>query len=193
MSEKTKKSAIRHGEMPAQVADVYDAVDAALKDHEAAKNTDFKMIFPAGWRRIQRLAHENPTSLRLWAFLAEHAGPNGALLISQADLAAAIGVTTRTIRSLVRRLESAGALITLREAGGCVYCLNPREIWALAADKRRWAPFSTRAIFSEHARGALRKRLTVATFRGEGPQLSSLSFENLIEPTKTAQRRSDDK
>lgn len=188
MSEKAKKSEIRHGELPAQVADVYDAVDAALKDHEAAKNTDFKMIFPAGWRRIQSLAQDNPTALRLWAFLAEHAGPNGALLISQADLAAAIGVTTRTIRSLVRRLESAGALITIREAGGCIYCLNPREIWALAADKRRWAPFSTRAIFSEHARGALRKRLTVAKFRAEDPQRSSLRFANLVEPTKSANK-----
>jgi len=184
MSEKTKGSTIRYGELPAVVADVYEAVDAALKDNEASKNTDFKMIFPAGWQRIQSLAQENPTSLRLWAFLAEHAGPNGALLISQTDLAAAIGVTTRTVRTHVRRLESAGALITLREAGGCVYCLNPREIWALAADKRRWAPFSTRAIFSEHARGALRKRLTVATFREREPHSGALSFENLIEPAK---------
>lgn len=165
MSKKETKSAKLSGELQANVADVYEAVDAALKDHESAKNSGFKMVFREGWRRIQRLARESPNALRLWAFLAEHAGPNGAVLVSQADLAEAVGVTTRTIRTLVRRLEATGALITVREAGGCIYCLNPHEVWALAADQRRLAPFYTRAIFSKHARGVLSKRLTIATFR----------------------------
>jgi hypothetical protein len=153
------------GALPAQVADVYDAVDAAIRDHEKSKNADFKMIFRGGWRLIQHLAQESPNALRVWAFIAEHAGPSGALLVAQADIAAAIGVSTRTIRSHVRRLEAEGALITLRAAGGCVYCINPRHIWALGADQRRGAPFLTRSIFSAHTHGTLRKRLTVATFR----------------------------
>ncbi|MBX3489799.1 hypothetical protein [Parvibaculum sp.] len=175
---------VLRGALPAQVADVYDAVDAALKDHEAAKNSNFKMVFKDGWKRVQELARESPRALQLWAFIAEHAGPNGAILISQVDLAEAIGVTTRTVRALVRLLESRGALITVREAGGCIYCLNPREVWALAADQRRWAPFHTRAIFSKHSRGVLSKRLTVATFRSDAGDEAMRKLEQMAVPCR---------
>ncbi|WP_185681068.1 helix-turn-helix domain-containing protein [Parvibaculum sedimenti] len=167
MSKKETQSAKRNGELPANVEDVYEAVDAALKDHESAKNSGFKMVFRAGWQRVQRLARKSQTALRLWAYLAEHAGPNGALVITQSDLAKALGVTARTIRTHVRHLEETGALITMREAGGYIYCLNPNEIWALAADQRRFAPFYTRVIFAKHSHGMLSKRLTVATFRAD--------------------------
>jgi len=169
------------GTLPAQVADVYEAVDAALKDHEASKNSNFKMVFKDGWRRVQELARESPRALQLWAFIAEHAGPNGAILVSQVDLAEAVGVTTRTIRTLVRLLESRGALITVREAGGCIYCLNPREVWALGADQRKWAPFHTRALFSKHSRGVLSKRLTIAKFRSDGGGEALRKLEQMAE------------
>lgn len=184
MSRRETKPVKRHGELPAIVADVYEAVDAALKDNESAKNSGFKMVFREGWRRVQRLARESPNALRLWAFLAEHAGPNGAILVSQADLAEAVGVTTRTIRTLVRHLEATGALITVREAGGCIYCLNPHEVWALAADQRRFSPFHTRAIFSRHARGVLSKRLTIATFRADGKENASVFGRLLGDATR---------
>ena len=153
------------GELPAIVADIYDAVDSAFKDYEASKDSGFKKIFKPGWKRIQSLADRSPKALKLWAFLAEHAGPNGSVLVSQADLAEAVGCSTRTVRTLVRMLEQEGALITIREAGGCIYALNPNEVWALAADQRRWAPFKTNALFSKGARGLLTKRLTVTKFQ----------------------------
>ncbi|KAB7740720.1 hypothetical protein F2P47_06650 [Parvibaculum sedimenti] len=165
---KRKDDDLPRGALPAVVADVYEAVDAALKDHDAAKDSGFKKVFKAGWQRIQKLADRSPKALKLWGFLGEHAGPNGAVLIGQADLAEAVGCSTRTIRSLVRLLEDEGAIITIREAGGCIYALNPNEVWAMAADQRQWAPFKTNAVFSKGARGLLTKRLSVSKFQS-GP------------------------
>ena len=149
----------------AVVADVYDAVSAAFKDRDldaSQKNADFKMIFKRGWMRIQALAKHDPTALRLWAFFAEYASANGSLMICQTDIATELGITSRTVRRALKVLEDNGAVFTIREAGGNIYCLDPNEVWGMMADSKRFAPFKTHAIFSKKAQGVITKRLTVA-------------------------------
>lgn len=168
---------------PADKGDVLEAVDRGFlnerKRAEAearAKNADFSMVFKKGWARIRQLAAVNPTALKVWAFLAENAGPNGSLMISQDALAEAVGTTSRTVRRAITTLEDERALFIIREAGGLIYCLDPAEVWKAAADQKNMSPFRTQAIFSTKAKGVMRRRLTVAKFAAP-PEIQSTLFD----------------
>lgn len=156
---------------PSTKVDVREAVDEAFKEKqrrdeadEAKKNEAFAMIFKKGWARINKLSKGNPTAFRVWTFLAEHCAPNGTLICGQNDMAEAIGVTTRTIRTAIKLLEDQNAIFIIREAAGIIYCLDPSEVWKMAADQKNMSPFRTQAIFSEKSKSVMRRRLTIAKF-----------------------------
>ena len=154
-------------------AAAYEAARAAVRDElreaeladEGAKNRGFRMVFEQGWRRIRALADASPAALKVWSFLAEHAGSNGALMVAQEDIGGALGMNVRTIRRAIAVLDDCGAVFTLREAGGNIYCLDPDEVWSMAHDAKPFAPFNTKAIFSERAKGLIKRRLSVAKFQ----------------------------
>lgn len=136
--------ALRQAEFKAQKA----AEEAA--ETEARRNRGFIQVYSKGWLRIRSLLERQPRAARLYALLAENLSSGGALVASQAVLAAQLGVTDRTIRNLSDLLESEGAIIRIRVGSGVyAYALDPAEVWNSWDTAKDFAVFNTRTLVNK--------------------------------------------
>ena len=118
----------------------------------ARKNRDFAQVYPRGWQRIRELADVSPQCVKLYALLAEHSGNNGAVVVSQTQLAAMLGVTDRTVRTLSKQLEDSGAVARIKVGTGTyAYALDPREVWRSWETTKAGAAFNTRTLVDRNA------------------------------------------
>lgn len=138
-----------------QVADQKQAKER----EEARKNKSFTQIYPQGWERLAMLAEDAPSAFRLYTFLAQHIDPNcGAVVCDQQFLADQFGVTTRTVRNWINKLEQQNALVRIPVAGRvCAYALDPREVWKGYNTGKDYAAFVTKTLVNND--GDIRRRI----------------------------------
>lgn len=132
----------------------------------------FVKVYPQGWKTIVELSND-AVALRLYAFLADQAGHENALVATYATLAAELEISERTIRRAVRRLEEGEHLVVLKLGTTCVYVLNPDEVWKTKDEHKRFCSFRTRALVPFADNPMLKRRLTHAVGQRSLPLASS--------------------
>jgi DNA-binding transcriptional ArsR family regulator len=143
---------------------------------ETKKNKDFIQVYGKGFERISSLIAKNPSSAKLYLFLAEHIEPGtGAVVASQELLAEELGVSDRTIRRLTKVLEEEGAIIRIRLGAGSIYayCLDPNEIWKSWNTTKKYAAFNTKTLARQKDNGDIKRRLMVMLKGNESSEVES--------------------
>ncbi|NYZ69763.1 helix-turn-helix domain-containing protein [Endozoicomonas sp. SM1973] len=144
-----------------------ESMESESRKEEQKKNRgNFTQVYPHGWKRITELAQEVPSAFKLYTFLAEHIDPGcGAVVCDQQFLADRFGVTTRTIRTWLTKLESKEALVRIPVAGKvCAYALDPRDVWKGYANSKDYAAFVTKTLVNKD--GEIKRRIK-AMFSGQ--------------------------
>ena len=134
--------------------------DDAKKQSSRRENQQFTQIYEAGWKRLQTLIKKEPQAARLYAFLAEHMGPDGTISASRPTLAEALEMGTRTISRHIKVLEKEKAIFVLKLGTANVYCLDPREVWKSFDNAKPYAAFNTKALVGKTENPFAKKRLT---------------------------------
>ena len=131
----------------------------AKEREEARKNKGFTQIYSKGWERLTKLAETAPAAFKLYSFLAQHIDPTcGAVVCDQQFLADQFGVSTRTIRNWLTKLEAQNALVRIPVAGRvCAYALDPHEVWKGYDNGKDYAAFVTRTLVNKD--GAIKRRI----------------------------------
>lgn len=129
------------------------------KIEEARKNKGFTQVYSKGWKRVRELSKENPGAAGLYSFFAEHIDPScGAVVCDQQFLADQFEVSTRTIRTRLKYLESKNALIKIPVAGRvCAYALDPHEVWRGYDNAKEYAAFMTKTLVNKD--GNIQRRI----------------------------------
>lgn len=131
-------------------------------------NKDFTQVYPAGWYRIQSLLNISPSAARVYVFLAENIGPDGAVCASRKTLAEALKYSEKTISRHTKTLEKEGAIVILKLGTANVYCLNPGEVWKSFSEAKSHAAFNTKTLVSKSENPFVKKRLATLVGKDEG-------------------------
>lgn len=133
--------------------------DEAKKQGGRRENKEFTQVYPAGWQRLQRLIKTNPELAKMYAFFAEHMGPDGTIAASRLTLAEALEVSEKTISRQTRALEAMGAIVILKMGNANVYCLNDAEVWKSFDNAKPYAAFRTRTLVGKTENPYVKRRL----------------------------------
>lgn len=150
--------------------------DKAKKNTARRENKQFTQVYPAGWQRLQSLMKEDKNAARLYAFLAEHMGPDGTICVSRLTLAEALDVTEKTISRHARKLEQLKALIILKVGNANVYCLNDEEVWKSFDNAKPYAAFRTRTLVGKTENPFVKRRLATL-LNGKAPEQKDMFLE----------------
>lgn len=134
--------------------------DDAKKQQGRRENRHFTQVYPAGWQRLQRLIKTNPELAKMYAFFAEHMGPDGTIAASRQTLAEALDVSEKTISRQTKALENQGAIVILKMGNANVYCLNDAEVWKSFDNAKPYAAFKTRTLVGKSENPYVKRRLT---------------------------------
>jgi DNA-binding MarR family transcriptional regulator len=137
------------------------AKDEEKRQKARRENRNFTQVNPKGWMVLQRLMKQDANAARVYAFFAEHMGPDGTLCASRSTIAEALGVTERTVSRHVKTLEEMKSLIVLKLGTANVYCLNPAEVWKSFDNAKPYAAFNTKALVGKTENPFVKKRLAV--------------------------------
>lgn len=139
--------------------DLRDRERAAEVEKDRKNAGPWTQTYPQGWKRIVRIARENPRALELYVFFAEHLEPGcGAVVADQAFLAERMGVSVRTVQRWLSWLEEHGAIVRIPVAGRvCAYALDPREVWRGYDTSKSYAAFTTKTLTNRN--GEVDRRL----------------------------------
>lgn len=131
----------------------------AKEREEARKNRGFTQIYPKGWERLTKLAETAPAAFKLYSFLAQHIDPTcGAVVCDQKFLADQFGVSTRTIRNWITKLEGQNAIVRIPVAGRvCAYALDPHEVWKGYDNAKGYAAFVSKTLVNQD--GDIKRRI----------------------------------
>ena len=139
--------------------------DEAAADEAVKANSDFTQVYAKGWARMKDLLLTNPTTARLYMFLAEHMDQSvGAVCVSQELMAEELGVSVITIRRLTKILEDKNAVVRIKVGTGVyAYALDPTEVWKSWNTTKSTAAFTTRTLVkkADRSNGDVRRRLQV--------------------------------
>lgn len=119
----------------------------------------FSQVYEKGWDALAQLA-DDPAAMRLYVFLAKSCGHDNAVVATYAVIASAIGLSERTIRRAVRRLEEGEHVVVLKLGSACAYVLNPEEVWKTARGFKKYCAFRTQALVDFSSNPTLKRRLT---------------------------------
>lgn len=133
--------------------------DAAKRQKGRRENGGFTQVYQAGWQRLQSLLKDKPELARLYAFFAEHMGPDGTLCASRQTLAEALNVSEKTVSRHARLLEKMEAIVILKLGNANVYCLDSNEVWKSFDNAKPYAPFNTRTLVGKSENPFVKKRL----------------------------------
>lgn len=161
-----------------------EAAKAAIRDDQAKaaeakkqkarrENKNFTQVNPKGWAVLQKLMKEDANAARVYAFLAEHMGPDGTLAASRRTLAEALDIGERTVSRHIQTLMKMDSIIVLKMGTANVYCMDPAEVWKSYNNAKPYAAFNTRTLVSKSENPFIRRRLAVL-LNGQEPEQKSL-------------------
>ena len=151
---------------------------------------DIEIVARGTWVQTERAAHEawagligrKPKAAQLLHLLVANMGRNGAVVTSQATLAALMGVSVNTVKRSLTVLGAENWVDIVRvgsERGGVnAYVVNRRVAWADKRSNQRYAAFDARILVSTDEQDAS----TIAVDRPNLRQLPSLSPGDLQLP-----------
>jgi hypothetical protein len=116
---------------------------------------------------------EDANAARVYAFLAEHMGPDGTLAASRKTLAEALDIGERTVSRHIQTLVKMDSIIVLKMGTANVYCMDPAEVWKSYNNAKPYAAFNTRTLVSKSENPFIRRRLAVL-LNGQEPEQKSL-------------------
>lgn len=144
----------------------FAAQDREAKARDVAahsENRDFTQVYSKGWQRIRGMLKDNPSAVRLYAFLAEHIDASaGVVCVSQDVLASELDMAVISVRRHTRWLENANAIVRIRVGAGVyAYALDPTEVWRSWDKGKATAVFNTRTLVrkADTANGEVRRKL----------------------------------
>lgn len=114
-------------------------------------NSGFAQVYSKGWRRLRWLLEQKPRAASLYTWLAEHMDANGGVLVvSQAVMADAMGLSEITIRRLTGWMEEHHVIVRVRVGTGVyAYALDPDEVWKSWDNKKDYSVFRTKTLVSK--------------------------------------------
>ena len=151
---------------------------------------DIEIVARGTWVQTERAAHEawagligrKPKAAQLLHLLVANMGRDGAVVTSQATLAALMGVSVNTVKRSLTVLGAENWVDIVRvgsERGGVnAYVVNRRVAWADKRSNQRYAAFDARILVSTDEQDAS----TIAVDRPNLRQLPSLSPGDLQLP-----------
>lgn len=145
----------------------------AKKQKARRENKNFTQVNPKGWAVLQKLMKEDANAARVYAFLAEHMGPDGTLAASRRTLAEALDIGERTVSRHIQTLVQMDSIIVLKMGTANVYCMDPAEVWKSYNNAKPYAAFNTRTLVSKSENPFIRRRLAVL-LNGQEPEQKSL-------------------
>lgn len=152
------------------------AMDKAKNYAGRRENKAFTQLYQRGWDRLQMLMKKDANAARVYAFFAEHMGPDGTLCASRGTIAEALDITERTVSRHIKTLSQSGAIVILKMGTANVYCLNPEEVWKSFDNAKPYAAFNTKALVSKTENPFVKKRLATL-LNGKIPSQPDM-FEN---------------
>ena len=151
---------------------------------------DIEIVARGTWVQTERAAHaawagligRKPKAAQLLHLLVANMGRDGAVVTSQATLAALMGVSVNTVKRSLTVLGAENWVDIVRvgsERGGVnAYVVNRRVAWADKRSNQRYAAFDARILVSTDEQDAS----TIAVDRPNLRQLPSLSPGDLQLP-----------
>ena len=169
----------QQGEAGLKALDVDEAKQNEAEKAQKARreNRQFTQVYPEGWKRLTELMRQDRHAARLYAFFAEHMGPDGTLSASRPVLAEALEMGERTISRHVKTLERLNAIVVLKVGTANVYCLNPAEVWKSFDNAKPWAAFNTKTLVGKKENPFVKKRLATV-LDGKLPEQKSLPLDD---------------
>lgn len=127
------------------------------------KNLDFVQVYPEGWERLKTLIVAYPLAARVYAFFAQHIEPGtGAVVVGQEIIAEEMGITTRSVRRVIKYLEENSAIVKIKLHGTLhAYAVNEKEVWKSWNDKKRYSAFNTKTLARSCDNGDVKRKLEV--------------------------------
>lgn len=147
--------------------------DEEKKQKARRENRDFTQVYPQGWKRFRELLKADPNAANLYAFFAEHMGPDGTLCASRSTIAEALQIGERSVSRYVKTLEKLGAIVVLKVGTANVYCLNPAEVWKSFDNAKPYAAFKTHTLVGKSENPFVKRRLATL-LGGKQPEQSDL-------------------
>lgn len=151
--------------------------DKEKKQKGRRENGGFTQVYEAGWQRLQGLLRTEPALARLYAFFAEHMGPDGTVCVSRLTLSEALEISEKTISRHVKMLSDKGAITVLKIGNANVYCLDPREVWKSFDNAKPYAAFNTKTLVGKSENPFVKKRLATL-LGGKIPEQIDLPFDD---------------
>lgn len=115
---------------------------------------------------------------RLYAFFAEHMGPDGTLCASRQTLAEALEMGERTISRHFKKLEELNAVVVLKVGSANVYALNPAEVWKSFDNAKTYAAFNTKTLVGKAENPFVKRRLATL-MGGKVPEQAELPLDGI--------------
>lgn len=131
----------------------------ATTDAGGARKPRFTKVYDKGWDTIASLA-ENAMAVRVYAFLAKHAGHDNAVVCPIEVLAEELNCHPRTIMRATKWLEQQRRLVIVKVGTANAYVLDPTDLWKTYEDHKRFCSFGARTLASKAQNKTLKKRLT---------------------------------
>ena len=80
-------------------------------------------------QELQKLAVKHPAAMGTLMYLANNMGRNNALAVSQAVIAAKVGITVKSVNRSIKLLDEHRFIEVLKVGNLCVYRVNTRVAW----------------------------------------------------------------
>lgn len=119
----------------------------------------FTKVYDKGWDTIASIA-QNAMAMRVYAFLAKHAGHDNAVVCTVELLAEELDCHPRTIIRATKWLEERRSLVIVKIGTTNGYVLDPTDLWKTYEDHKRFCAFGAQTLASKAQNKALKKRLT---------------------------------
>ena len=80
-------------------------------------------------QELQKLAVKHPAAMGTLMYLANNMGRNNALAVSQAVIAAKVGITVKSVNRSIKLLDEHRFIEVVKVGNLCVYRVNTRVAW----------------------------------------------------------------
>lgn len=142
------------------------------KQEKRRENRKFVQVYPQGWRFMRDLMEKDRNACRLYMFLAENIGVDGAVCVSRPVLAEALGMGERTVSRHIKTLVKLKVVVVLKVGTANVYCLRPDEVWRGFDTSKPYASFHTKTLVGKKENATVAKNIRTVLKTDDKPDFS---------------------
>ena len=129
----------------------------------------FMKVYERGFDALSRISG-NASALKVYLFIAEHAGHDNALVCTVETISECLGISDKTVRRATSFLQKGRHLVIAKVGTANAYILNPQEVWKTYEEHKHFCAFSAHTLVSKAQNKTLKRRLTHMMGTGDSEQ-----------------------